>query len=91
MTNKKDKKIDPLPDEFASLEEAAEFWDTHDTTDYPEAFEDVEMEVELKTRHYEVEVEADLFALLREEAKKNGVPVKRLVSELLRKQLPPAA
>jgi hypothetical protein len=28
------KHIDPLPEEFGSYEEAAEFWDTHDTTDY---------------------------------------------------------
>ena len=33
--NNKQKQIDPLPDEFSSYEEAAEFWDTHDTTDYP--------------------------------------------------------
>src|SRR5690348_4332818 len=36
MRRKKDR--DPVPDEFASYEEAAEFWDTHDTTDYPECF-----------------------------------------------------
>lgn len=90
MTNR-NKKIDPIPDEFTSYEAAAEFWDTHDTTDYPEAFVDVEMEVELKKRHYEVEVDEDIFAALREEAKKQGIPIERLVSELLRKQLPPAA
>lgn len=37
--------IDPIPDEFETLEEAAEFWDTHDTTDYLEFFEPVEMTV----------------------------------------------
>jgi len=31
----KPKHIDPIPDEFARYEEAAEFWDTHDTADYP--------------------------------------------------------
>jgi predicted DNA binding CopG/RHH family protein len=85
------KKVDPIPKEFASYEEAAEFWDTHSTTDYPDAFEDVEMEIDIKERHYEVEVAEDVFAALREEAKKQGIPMERLVSELLRKQLPPAA
>jgi hypothetical protein len=28
------KKTDPVPKEFSSYEEAAEFWGTHDTTDY---------------------------------------------------------
>ena len=31
----------PIPEEFASREEAAEFWDAHDTTDYPDSFETV--------------------------------------------------
>ncbi|MBI4641089.1 MAG: hypothetical protein HY731_10360, partial [Candidatus Tectomicrobia bacterium] len=37
----KKKRVDPIPEEFSSEEEAAEFWDTHDTTDYPEAFHTV--------------------------------------------------
>jgi hypothetical protein len=50
------KVIEPLPEEFASYAEAAEFWDTHDTTDYSDAFRTVEMEAsELHQRHYEVE------------------------------------
>ena len=39
MTNKPTKK--PIP-EFASIEEEAEFWDTHDTTKY---FEDTPVEL----------------------------------------------
>jgi len=35
MTNK--KKIDPIPKEFNSYEEAAEFWDKHDTSAYLES------------------------------------------------------
>jgi hypothetical protein len=38
----KTKHIDPIPDEFASYEEAGEFWDTHAITDYPEMFRAVE-------------------------------------------------
>ena len=44
------KSRDPLPEHFASLEEAAEFWDTHDSSDYEEYFVDVDVEVDLKTR-----------------------------------------
>jgi hypothetical protein len=42
ITMNTDKRIDPIPEEFDSYEEAAEFWDTHDTTDYPDAFRSVE-------------------------------------------------
>jgi predicted DNA binding CopG/RHH family protein len=87
----RNKKIDPIPEQFQSYEEAAQFWETHDTTDYPEAFVDVEADVKLEKRHYEVEVDEDVFTALRKEAKKQGIPIERLVSDLLRKQLPPAA
>jgi hypothetical protein len=42
----KAKQVDPIPDEFASYEEAAEFWDTHDTTDYLSSFETVSVDAE---------------------------------------------
>jgi hypothetical protein len=38
----KTKQVDPIPDEFRSYEEAGEFWDTHDTTDYSNIFRTVE-------------------------------------------------
>jgi len=34
MTTK--KKPDSIPETFNNYEEAAEFWDTHDTTEYPQ-------------------------------------------------------
>ena len=35
----KDKSHDPLPETFATAEEAGEFWDTHSTSDYKEYLE----------------------------------------------------
>lgn len=83
----KKKHIDPIPDEFASYERAAEFWDTHDTTDYPRAFKTVKVKTELRKRHYEVEVEATLMRELRKRAQEKGIPTKRLVNDLLRRQI----
>ena len=31
---KSKKKIEPIPDEFKTLMEASDFWDTHDIADY---------------------------------------------------------
>jgi len=90
MQNKK-KLIDPIPEEFASYDEAAAFWDTHDTTDYPEAFKTVEVKTELRRRHYEVEVEATLMKVLRKRAQAKGIPTKRLVNDMLRRQISLAA
>ena len=81
------KRVDPIPAEFGSYEEAAEFWDTHDTTDYPDAFRTVEVSTEFRGRHYEVELELDVANELRSRARLRGVRPGRLASNLLRKQL----
>ena len=83
----KQKQIDPIPDEFSSYEEAAEFWDTHDTTAYPDAFRNVEVKSELRRRHYEVEIDSDVLSKLRARAKRKRVSVGNLASDLLRQQL----
>lgn len=87
----KQKPIEPIPEEFGSYEEAAEFWETHDTTDYPNSFETVAVEAELKRRRYEVEIDEDLMKVLSEQAQKRGIAVSQLVSEMLREQVRPAA
>lgn len=90
--NKKTKDIDPIPQEFNTYEAAAEFWDSHDTTDYLGYFEDVVLEsAELHNHIFEVEVDEDVAVALSQLAKKEGVSIKSLVSQLLRQQLPPAA
>jgi predicted phosphatase len=86
MSDKK-KRVDPIPEEFANYEEAAAFWDAHDTTDYPEAFETVPMQTKLRQRHYEVQIEESVMKLLRERARRAGIPVSQLVSNILRDQL----
>ncbi len=55
----KPKAIDPIPEEFDSYEEAAEFWNTHDTTDYLDNFETVSAQTELERRRYEIEIDAE--------------------------------
>lgn len=89
--NDKQKVIDPIPEEFASYEEAAEFWDTHDTTDYLDSFETISAQTELKTRHYEVEIDEDLMSELTQQAQSRGVKVSNLVSEMLREKMRPTA
>jgi hypothetical protein len=82
-----DKHIDPLPDEFGSLEEAAEFWDTHSVTDYEEFMEPVDVDVDIQRRHFEIEVDEESFRALREVAKKERKPVKQIASEILKQRL----
>ena len=46
----------PLPDTFSSPEEAVAFWDEHDTTDYPEAFSEVDVMVALRGVRHEIDI-----------------------------------
>lgn len=86
---KDEKRVDPLPDEFSSYEEAADFWGEHDTADYPDAFdpEGVVVEAARLRHHFEVEVAPDVAEELRLRARQQGVSVRELVSDLLRRQL----
>lgn len=81
------KHPDPLPDEFKSYEEAAEFWDTHSITDYEEFIEPVEVDVDIQRRHFEIEVDEDTFLALREAARREHKPIKELASEILKHRL----
>lgn len=85
--NNTTKHVDPVPEEFGSYEEAADFWDTHDTTDYLDLFQTVSVQAELQQRHYEVEIESDIINVLRERAQQSGISVSQLVSQLLRQQV----
>ena len=85
--NDKPKVIDPIPSEFASYEEAAEFWDTHDTTDYLDDFETVAVESQLRQRRFEVGIDEDLIQILHRQATEQGVGIGEFVNTVLREQL----
>ncbi len=82
-----EKHIDPLPDTFNSLEEAGEFWDAHDTMDYPDAFQTVEVNAERRNRYYEVEIDMSVAQALRDKARQQGVTTSDLATQLIREQL----
>jgi hypothetical protein len=69
--------VAPLPN-FSSIEEAATFWDTHDSAAYEDEFEPVEVEVTRPLIHT-LEVDFD------------GVTFQRLVSIAKGRGLGPAA
>jgi hypothetical protein len=82
-----DKKFDPLPEDFVSEDEASEFWDTHSITDYEDSLEPVDLDVGLKRRHFEIEVDEEAFLALRDIAFKRRRPVKQIASEILKEKL----
>ena len=70
--------------EFASLAEEAEYWDTHDTTEFEEDWEPVDLEVARPLVHgLSIRLEATVFHRLVAIAKRRGVPVSTLASALI--------
>ena len=83
----KNKIIDPLPDSFATEEEAGAFWDAHSTMDYAEYFEPTDDTIEIRKRVFEVRVEEDVFQKLQQEATSLHQSVPKVVDQILRKEL----
>jgi hypothetical protein len=84
---KTNSQLDQLPEEFASEDEAAEFWDAHSITDYEEFLEPVDIELKLTRRHFEIEVDEESFLALRDSAKKQNKPMKQLACDILKEKL----
>lgn len=80
-------KRDPLPEHFASLEQAAEFWETHDLTDYDDMLEEAEFEVDLKERVFLTALRPDLAKRLTSQARWQGVSTETLVNDWLLERL----
>jgi hypothetical protein len=85
----KDRPNDHLPDDFASEEQAGEFWDTHSLADHEASLEPAELDLAITRRHFEIEVDEESFLALRSVAGKLHRPVKHLASEILKQKLAP--
>lgn len=78
---------DPLPDDFATLEEFWGFWDTHSSADYDDAMESVEVEIDLSSSRVYCPVAKDLLTQIREQARRQGVSAETLVNLWLQERL----
>ena len=77
-----------LPEEFSTLKEAGEFWDTHSTADYEDTFEPVEFEIELPKRQGKrITLATDLADKLSKIAKQQGVSTETLANLWLQEKL----
>ena len=77
---------DPLPKHFNSLEQAADFWDTHDSADYDQYFKDVEAEVDIKRKTYLISIDGALYDKVRAIAKEKHVPLEKLVNRWIQEK-----
>ena len=74
MPVKKKAKRDPIPEHFSSVEEAADFWDRHDTADYlDQSCPVADLVFQLQERQYLVALEPSLARKLCEAARRRGI------------------
>jgi hypothetical protein len=87
MQNKMSQERDALPDDFTTLEELWEFWDTHSSADYEDAMESVEVESDLSSSRVYCPVAKDLLDQVRIQARRQGVSAETLVNLWLQEKL----
>jgi predicted DNA binding CopG/RHH family protein len=69
---------DPIP-QFKTVQEEAEFWDTHDTADYPEIWQPIEVKFRRKEKVVAVRFEQRTFSEIRQKALRLGIRPTTLV------------
>jgi len=77
-----------LPETFDAIAEMANFWDTHDLTDYAEFLTPVEADVALRPTHdYVISLSDSLNTLLQQTVQQEGVSLNTLVNLWVQERL----
>jgi hypothetical protein len=85
------KKREPIPEHFQSVTEAAEFWDSHDLTDYWDQTREASFEVDIQRRVFLTALEPKLAKKLTECARKQGVSTETLINVWLTEKMAEAS
>ena len=78
---------DELPEEFSSLREAGEFWDTHDSGEYEDAMTEIDLEIEISEDRIYLSVARSIAQQLRRYAHEQGVSTETLANLWLQEKL----
>ena len=81
------KQRDPIPESFASIEAAAEFWDSHSTADYDDLMRDVHFDVDIQRRTFLVPIEGSIAKGITTVAQREGLGLETLVNLWLKEKL----
>ena len=79
-------KTSRLP-KFSSLQEIADFWDTHSLADYDDETQDVEITFDPSARRTYIGIEPELLADLKHIAQEQRVSLQTLVNVWLRQRV----
>lgn len=80
-------KKGPIPKHFRTLEEAGDFWDSHDLGDYWDQTKEVAMSFRLKRKRHLLAIEPGLARQLHNAAAARGVSPETIANLWLREML----
>jgi CopG antitoxin of type II toxin-antitoxin system len=83
----KSKARDPIPASFASIADAADFWDSHDLAEYSGQTQEVEADVKIERRTFLTALEPGLARKVAAYAAKQGVGAETLINVWLSERL----
>lgn len=82
MTDETERVRDPMPDEFASRAEVAEFWDTHDITDYLDELQPITVKLSDTLAHgVIITFESDTYDEICELARERSMSPETLINQ----------
>jgi hypothetical protein len=88
MQNKENlAQVNTLPEDFDSLEEFWEFWDTHSSADYEDLMETVEIDIDIASSKVYCAIAKDLLARVRVQAQQQGISTETLVNLWLQERI----
>jgi hypothetical protein len=74
-----ESKKEPIPEQFDSIESAANFWDSHSLADYWDQTHEVDIEVRAQRRH-RVTLDPEVWQQIVDQAHLRGVSPETLVN-----------
>lgn len=84
---KSKKKADLLPEEFRTITEAGEFWDSHDLADYWEDTREVSANIKVPPTPRYVPLDKEIAELIAEVAQRRHISVETLVNLWLKERV----
>lgn len=88
MTTKTQQKTESRIPDFKNRQEMAEFWDTHDFTDYWDEFKPVKIKFAKNLSHgLHIRLDAETITKLQEKAQEKGIGITTLARMWLREKL----
>jgi len=85
---KNKRKVEPIPDRFESFDDLANFWETHELTDYENQINEVKYKISpAPTRQFILTLSDELTKKLRKAVQREGVSMQTLINLWVQERL----